>query len=597
MEHKSNYPAFSIGEYRVIWWMNNEPNNTNNWLCEHTYHGDGVRDFVLPSPYDLAHASPTAIQEIVKLNTGVRKGLFDSKYEYSTALYEHPVVGNASDINQRGIFVAYPSLEFLNEGPMYHDLVNGADIIHCYLNGDHYNGPSITCAAGESFKKFYGPFAIYCNEQPDGGHAFNDAKAFQASIASQWPFTWLSYNTDYPQRGVRGYAAGTFKIVDPAKTTMNGGGAWIGLTQIDPTNTSGDFQFEAKNYQYWAKTNADGTFLIDHVRPGTYELFAYKDGEIGQYHKTNIVVPSGHEVNIGTITWDIPRNNGNLVWEIGVPNRSSKEFKFGTTNYFDGFNQDKVDPNFANPLQYDVASKDWANKLFYAHIAYPTGTTSATWRWDLNFNLANLPSTGNATLTIAYASVDGASQGIFVNSANQFTRFYPPNGGGNAFTRQSNYAKYGVATVSIPVSQLKNGANFIGLEESNAGSVMYDYISLEIPGNASSFNSLVNKADTALLALAPNVAKADSVSFVTYPNPFTSTLNVKYNLKTDCSVKLTVANLLSGTIVYKSEPQQLSAGEHTNTLQINSAPGTYVVTLSYGNQTKSAIVIKQADSK
>ncbi len=114
---------------------------------------------------------------------------------------------------------------------------------------------------------------------------------------------------------------------------------------------------------------------------------------------------------------------------------------------------------------------------------------------------------------------------------------------------------------------------------------------------ASSFKSVSMPSDTVLIIKANPVSKTDSVNFVVYPNPFSNTLNVKYNLKTACSVRLVVSNLLNATTAYKSDAQQLSAGEHTNTIQINTAPGTYVVTLYYGNQTKSGIVIKQASNR
>src|SRR5699024_102053 len=71
---------------------------------------------------------------------------------------------------------------------------------------------------------------------------------------------------------------------------------------------------------------------------------------------------------------------------------------------------------------------------------------------------------------------------------------------GNAFLRQTNYAKYSVKEVSIPMSRLRPGANTITLlmpSTSNlANHVMYDYISLEanvpvtLPVSLTSFNAL-----------------------------------------------------------------------------------------------------------
>ncbi|MEO6524617.1 MAG: tetratricopeptide repeat protein [Mucilaginibacter sp.] len=88
-------------------------------------------------------------------------------------------------------------------------------------------------------------------------------------------------------------------------------------------------------------------------------------------------------------------------------------------------------------------------------------------------------------------------------------------------------------------------------------------------------------------------AKIDSVHFIAYPNPFTTALQYSYTLKSACNVRLIVSRLMDAAIVYQTSSQQLAAGEHTGTIPINSPPGTYVFTLSYGNKFKSTIVFKQ----
>lgn len=88
-------------------------------------------------------------------------------------------------------------------------------------------------------------------------------------------------------------------------------------------------------------------------------------------------------------------------------------------------------------------------------------------------------------------------------------------------------------------------------------------------------------------------SKADSVHFIVFPNPFTSNLQVRYTLKHPALVSLLVSNLLNAGIIYKSAAQLMSAGEHTSTFVINGQPGTYVVTLNYGKQVKSVIVLKR----
>ncbi len=98
----------------------------------------------------------------------------------------------------------------------------------------------------------------------------------------------------------------------------------------------------------------------------------------------------------------------------------------------------------------------------------------------------------------------------------------------------------------------------------------------------------LNKDDT-----RSPVSKTDSVHFVAYPNPFSGPLQLRYTLKKACRVNIIISDLLNGKIVYRSNPEQLNEGDHTNSIEFNASPGNYVVTLNYGNKIKSAIVFKQ----
>jgi uncharacterized protein len=88
-------------------------------------------------------------------------------------------------------------------------------------------------------------------------------------------------------------------------------------------------------------------------------------------------------------------------------------------------------------------------------------------------------------------------------------------------------------------------------------------------------------------------SKTDSVKFIVYPNPFSNTLNAQFILKKACIVRLIISSLSDAHIVYQGTAAQFEPGEHTVTLHLNGSPGTYVCTLNYGNQLKSAIVFKQ----
>ena len=480
LEHPASYPAFDLGSWRQVLWI--APKDATNYLCEKIY-VDSIKHWQMPSLYDWANASATGIAEIVKLNTGVRAGKYDGKYEYSTPLWEAPAYGHASDVNNIGTWMVFGSHEYFSEGPTYHDLNAAAGIIHVCMNGVHYNTGGINIPQGEYWRKIYGPYLMYFSDKATGDSNWIDAKARAAAEKAQWPYSWL-HHPAYPLASERGAVSGKFIINDPFKPAVKGQNAWVGVTQI--ANDEGQWQFECKNYHYWVKTDSAGNFSIPDIRPGAYTFFAYSDGETGDYQLQNVVVTAGATTDLGNQTWDIPRNKGKLFWEIGVPNRKSDEFKMGDFDYCEGHVQQKFRDTFPNPIEYNVADKNWAQKLCYAHTPYPdTDSTRAAWKWRIHFTLPNtIPATGNATLTIAYASADHANQFIYVNGENKlFTNFYPDIAGGNGFLRQTNYTKYSIKTVSIPFSKLKAGENIITLvmasTQSFVNHFMYDYISFE----------------------------------------------------------------------------------------------------------------------
>jgi hypothetical protein len=152
----------------------------------------------MPSLYDFANASPTGIAEIIKLNTGVRAGKYDGKYEYSTPLWEAPAYGHASDVNNIGTWMVFGSHEYFSEGPTYHDLNAAAGIIHVCMNGVHYNTGGINVPQGEHWRKMYGPYLIYFSDKATGDSNWIDARQRATAEKAQWPYSWLQH-PEYPQ--------------------------------------------------------------------------------------------------------------------------------------------------------------------------------------------------------------------------------------------------------------------------------------------------------------------------------------------------------------------------------------------------------------
>jgi rhamnogalacturonan endolyase len=225
------------------------------------------------------------------------------------------------------------------------------------------------------------------------------------------------------------------------------------------------------------------------VRPGTYTLYAFVTGVVGEYSQASVTVSSGATTSLDNVTWNVVHPGNRIAWEIGVPDRSAAEFWHGT-DYFQAFLYNNFVNEFPNPLTYTVGASNWATDWNYVHSAYLVDGVNNQWPWTINFSLDSVPASGNATLTLAWASTNSAAVQVFVNDPDManppLTDFYPSVGGGNALIREGIHAKYGVDYVTIPVSLLQPGANTITLLQRRgisglANHVMYDYINLELP--------------------------------------------------------------------------------------------------------------------
>ena len=477
LDHPENYPATSFGEWRMVWKL---PDDTFERL-----YVDDLRNRQMPTAADYAAASPTSIAEIVQLNTGVLAGQYEGKYCYNSNYRTNPVWGHATDDEDLGVWLVLGGHEFFNDGPMKQDLAPADRILHIHFGMNHYNGSSTSIAAGESWRKLYGPFLLYCNHDPAGADAcWADAKEQAAAEQAAWPYEWLTGNPDYPLAAERATVTGTLDLNDPLKPLLDGAGAWVGLAAPDP---GGNWQFESKRYQHWVKAGPGGSFSIPHVRPGTYTLYAFTNGATGEYqHATPVTVTAGQSLDLGTLTWTIPRSGGWLAWEIGTADRDSREFHHGD-DYFTPHLYQQFSSEFPNPLEYTVGVSDPATDWNYAHGGYFSGGTSSGWRWQIHFDLPAVPASGHARLHLAFAGSHYARMHLYVNDeTTQFGPFlYPNHGNGNGLLRQTNLAKYASHVIEIPVSRLRAGSNTITLLQGRSSAVsdhvMYDYLALEMP--------------------------------------------------------------------------------------------------------------------
>ena len=486
LDHPAAYPAATVGEWRIVWKL---PRTSTTFTFERAY-VDDLRNWEMPSVYDYQQSSPTAIGEIVKINTGVRAGKYDGKYSYSARYFDIGTWGHASNIARKGVWFVLGGHDYFNDGPTKQDLTSSESYILMHFGRNHYAGSGISVAAGEAWRKMFGPFLLYCNSTTAttnaGDALWADAKAQVAAEKAAWPYSWLA-SSDHPAASGRGTVTGKLVINDALKAGVSGAGAHVGLAA--PEDTAGNWQFQGKGYQYWAVADASGNFTIPGVRPGTYTLYAYNDGVVGEYSKTAVTVTAGGTNAQGTLTWTVAHPGASIAWEIGTPDRTAKEFRHGN-DYFEPFLWNGFSAEMPNPLVYTVGVSNPATDWNYVHTLYATTdangvTTTVPWNWKVNFNLPAIPASGYAVLTVAVASAHYSSLWFYLNDEpGSFARIAPPVGGGNALLRQGIHAKYSYVDISIPVSRLKVGANsftfnYAGSDQSTH--VMYDYLRLELP--------------------------------------------------------------------------------------------------------------------
>ena len=237
---------------------------------------------------------------------------------------------------------------------------------------------------------------------------WQDALARAATEAALWPYTWAS-DPDYPLDSQRGIVSGQLELRDPFAPDLKMSNIWVGVAAPDyvpprpgfgfgfrrmgtnnmstnssfgrafPTNFPGggfgsgfgrggfpptvDWQRDAKFYQFWTRADDGGRFIIPHVRPGSYTLHAIADGVLGEFTLTNLTVSAGETKSLGRLAWT-PARFGRTLWEIGVPDRTAREFRHGDHYwqwglYFDYPKEFPADVNFV------IGKSDWRRDWNY----------------------------------------------------------------------------------------------------------------------------------------------------------------------------------------------------------------------------------------
>jgi rhamnogalacturonan endolyase len=401
-------------------------------------------------------------------------GTIYTKYDNSAFVADDLAHGMAG--NGVGLWMILPGREYIDGGPLRQELTVHMDNVLLWMfQGTHFGAGAINLKAGQKWSLFYGPAFVYFNQGSSIDALWQDARIRAVSEETRWPYNFVN-NPDYPLS--RGTVIGQVKLGNGDSTK----GAWAVLA---PPGTK-DWCQSSGGYTFWTRTDDSGHFVIPKVRPGSYTLFVSGANQFVDYRQDAIQVGPGKIIDLGTLTWK-PVINGRTLWQIGVADRSTREFKNGDdVRHYDNFI--RYAREFPDDVTFTIGKseidKDWncAQWGWYHKNPY----------WTIRFDEPKTLS-GRATLTIGVCSSSDRHLQVKANGR-EIGVLNLPKTGTAPYRSGGQDSEYHVYTLRFDATWLKAGTNEITLGIEGAvpfanpdearpariGAVMYDAIRLEV---------------------------------------------------------------------------------------------------------------------
>ncbi|KAK9053714.1 hypothetical protein SSX86_024788 [Deinandra increscens subsp. villosa] len=383
-EHLEGWPGFNLAETRIVFKLRKDRFHYMSMS------DDRQRYMPLPNDRSQDRGRPLAYPEAVLLVNPIEpefKGEVDDKYQYSCGTEDLKVHGWISTDPGVGFWQITPSNEFRTGGPMKQELTShvGPTNLAMFVSA-HYGGSDLVMKFedGEKWKKVFGPVFMYLSStstEEEPLTLWKDAKTQMLDEVGKWPYSFPA-SSDFHQAHQRGRIRGRLSVYDRfvIDEHMSASRASVGLARPgDP----GSWQRETKGYQFWTKTDVDGRFLIENIMAGTYNIYAWVHGFIGDYkNASTITITPGCDIEIGDLLFEPPRD-GPTLWEIGIPDRSAAEFYIPDsdpmyTNQFlandlNRFRQYGLWERYAKlypdgDLVFTVGQSDHKKDWFFAHV-------------------------------------------------------------------------------------------------------------------------------------------------------------------------------------------------------------------------------------
>ncbi|MCD6361140.1 MAG: carboxypeptidase regulatory-like domain-containing protein [Armatimonadetes bacterium] len=395
-------------------------------------------------------------------------GRIVTKYQYSTANAESPVFGFTSADGATGLWAVRASGEYMTGGPTKQNLtVQNAGIMQVEVMNGHYMGPETRVALDGDWAMVYGPWLYLVNQGETLQELWEDAVARARDEAAEWPYEWCgeALGEDlYPL--TRGDVAG--RIVDHAGAPASG--AWVILGGPEP-----NWQSQASGYRFWARTDDDGRFAIEKVRPGTYTMWAWQEGIPAEARVDGVSIAAGETTTCVDLRLPDDGTAG-LVWRIGRPDRTAAEFRRG-----DDFRHWNLIGRYPDDFPEDVTfvigeseeRSDW-------NFAQPGPTvhedrTRTQHPWTVVFSM-DQPRDCRLILGIADSSYRPPA-GIEVSVNGEAVGRAALAPGDSCAYRCGIQGHYQLAGIDVPAGALRPGENRLELVLPNSGAwVMYDFV-------------------------------------------------------------------------------------------------------------------------
>ncbi|TVY82067.1 putative rhamnogalacturonate lyase B [Lachnellula suecica] len=357
-----------------------------------------------------------------------QEGEYFSKYIFQDTWRDHDVHGLYADGSESldgsvfGAWLVMNTRDTYFGGPTWSDLTVDGIVYNYIVSNHHGNGvPNIT----DGFDRTFGPQYYYFNKAAPS----TPMETLRKDALQFFHPTWNEDFYDSIAQHVPNY------VPSIGRTTWNGhidlpDGAKRPIAVLSKNGF--DFQDNAVDttaYQYWADIDAGtGDVSIPAVKAGTYRLTVYADGIFGQYIKDDVQVVAG-EIHTTHARWR-EENTGTEIWRIGVPDKSSGEYRHGyapdeahplrPAQYRNYWAVHDFPTDFPDGVVYTVGKSDEAVDLNYVHWSvfggyansirtrpYWENVNNWTILWDLGQN--DFANQRQATFTVQLAGAKTAA--------------------------------------------------------------------------------------------------------------------------------------------------------------------------------------------